>query len=210
MQHMNDYYLIMLAMENYHDSFGNLPPHCSVNKDGQKLFSWRFLIVPYIQSDDLYAKTNTNLPWDSDENLLSRTNTYSCYTRNYHVKPKSTDTFIKVYVGTGTAFETPLSKEDFPDGVANTIFFSDARESICWTKPGDMSYLPDGPLPQLRPEWQAKSVFGDSQLYRVPYYIFAFGDCSVRLADDLRAMITRNGEEAFVEPDWSNQRKGRY
>ena len=53
-------------------------------------------------------------------------------------------------VGKGTAFEGTqgLSLEnDFPDGTANTILVVEAGEAVPWTKPADLAYDPDGPLP---------------------------------------------------------------
>src|SRR5262249_36319169 len=37
----------------------------------------------------------------------------------------------------------------FPDGASNTILLAEAAEAVPWTKPGDLHYEPDLPLPKL-------------------------------------------------------------
>src|SRR5262249_31326264 len=37
----------------------------------------------------------------------------------------------------------------FPDGTSNTILVAEAAEAVPWTKPADLYYEPDMPLPKL-------------------------------------------------------------
>jgi len=67
------------------------------------------------------------------------------------------------FVGPGTAFEPENAglklKDDFPDGLSNTILFVEAQQQVPWSKPADISYGPGISLPPLgqdylqRGEW---------------------------------------------------------
>jgi hypothetical protein len=86
------------------------------------------------------------------------------------------------------------SRTDFPDGTSNTIFIAEAARAVPWTKPEDLPYAPDQPLPPL-----GGLLWGG--------YFVAFGDGSVRRLyrepseATLRALITRNGGDE-PGPDW--------
>jgi len=102
-------------------------------------------------------------------------------------------TFYQVFVGPGTAFE-PLATngklrwESIRDGAANTLAVVEAGSSVPWTKPEDLPFLPDKPLPPLG------GLFKDG-------FNFVFLDGSVhsvaRGVDErlLKGLITRDGGE---------------
>src|SRR5262249_598312 len=52
---------------------------------------------------------------------------------------------VPVFEG-GLTTRMPAS---FPDGTSNTILVAEAGEAIPWSKPGDLRYDPNGPLPKL-------------------------------------------------------------
>ncbi len=99
-------------------------------------------------------------------------------------------TVCHVFVGKGTAFEggegVPL--KDFPDGTSNTILVIEAGQPVPWTRPEELAYDPNRPLPDLRPLFKQGIRVG-------------FVDGSVRWLPSnfeerkLRATITRNGNE---------------
>jgi prepilin-type processing-associated H-X9-DG protein len=61
----------------------------------------------------------------------------------------------QVLVGPGTAFERPdlrldpFRAEGFPRGAAQTILVVEAADPVPWSKPEDLSYAPEGPLPKV-------------------------------------------------------------
>jgi len=59
---------IALAMHNYHDTYGTFPPHAIYSKDGKPLLSWRVMILPYIEQNNLYQQFHLDEPWDSEHN----------------------------------------------------------------------------------------------------------------------------------------------
>ena len=63
-------------------------------------------------------------------------------------------TFYQVFVGPGTPFEVlptngTLRLEDIRDGAANTLTVVEAGAAVPWTKPDDLAFQPDQPLPRL-------------------------------------------------------------
>jgi len=167
--------------------------------DGKPLYSWRVLVLPYIEQDALYKEFYLDEPWDSPHNIALLPRMPSIY-RAPGSKAKKIPpyhTICHVFVGKGAAFEGREGvryPQDFPDGTSSTILVIEAGEPVPWTKPEDLVYDPDGPLPELR------SVFKDG--FRV-----ALADGSSHWVTKetseatLRAAITRNGGES-LGLDW--------
>jgi len=68
MQCFNNLKVIGLALHNYHDKFGTFPPAYTVDQDGTPLHSWRTLLLPYLEEEQLYAQIRLDEPWDSIHN----------------------------------------------------------------------------------------------------------------------------------------------
>jgi hypothetical protein len=47
---------LALAMHNYHDTHGRLPPAVVYGEDGKALLSWRVLLLPFIEEDNLFRQ----------------------------------------------------------------------------------------------------------------------------------------------------------
>jgi hypothetical protein len=190
---------LALAMYSYQDDHGQLPPAVVYGADGEPLYSWRVLLLPYISQEKLYNKFKLNEAWDSPHNyelLYEMPGTYAP-PPGKRSKAPAYHTFCKVFVGKGAAFEGQKGlrlSADFPDGISNTILIAEAGEPVPWTKPQDLPYDPDQPLPDLR------GLFKDS-------FRAGMADGSMRwlkwdLSEaTLRALITRNGDDK-VGPDW--------
>lgn len=59
---------IGLALHNYMDVYGGLPPAYTVAADGKRLHSWRTLILPFADNQALYDKIDLTKPWDDQAN----------------------------------------------------------------------------------------------------------------------------------------------
>jgi hypothetical protein len=188
-----------MAMHNYEREHGRMPPAVVYGADGMPLHSWRVLILPYIGEEELYREFRLDEPWDSPHNirLLPRMpRTYGPPPGKAHLIPAH-HTICHVFVGKGTAFEgregLRLDK-DFPDGLCNTLLIIEAGEPVPWTKPEDLIYEPEGPLPRLDGifRWGFRVGMGDGSRRHVKKEVSE---------QTLRAAITRNGGET-LGMDW--------
>jgi hypothetical protein len=167
-------------------------------EDGRPLYSWRVLILPYIEEDALYKEFRLDEPWDSEHNirLLERMpRSYAApWTRRVKVPPHHT--VYHVLVGPGTPFEEAYGcrmPEDFPDGTSKTLLFVEAGHPVPWTKPEQVPFDPGQPV-RLRglfkDGFRACTADGSYRFVRYDW------DPAV-----LRAVITRNGGEV-PPPGW--------
>jgi len=189
---------VALAIHNYESTHGTLPPAVVYGPDGTPLLSWRVLILPYIEQEELYKQFHLDEPWDSPHNirLLERMpTTYELPGRKKKLIPPH-HTVCHVFVGKGTPFEPgrSLTLKDFPDGTSNTLLVVEAGEPVPWTKPEEITYDPKGPLPELRGYFNRgfRACVADASRRNVLHG---------KTADQLRAVITRNGGEQ-LGPDW--------
>ena len=144
---------LALAMHNYHDTYGNFPPQAICDKNGKPLLSWRVAILPFIEQQNLYKKFRLDEPWDSEHNKKLLQINVKTYTYPLHDDKSIKDhlTFYQGIVGKGTFFEGKkgLRIPDFTDGLSNTIMIVEASKGVPWTKPEDIPYDADKPLPKL-------------------------------------------------------------
>ena len=59
---------ITLAILNYEQEHGTLPPAYICDKQGRPIHSWRVLILPYLGEGMLYSKYKFDEPWDGPSN----------------------------------------------------------------------------------------------------------------------------------------------
>jgi prepilin-type processing-associated H-X9-DG protein len=141
---------LILAMHNYNDAYGHLPPVAVFDKSGKPILSWRVLILPFIEQDMLYKQFHLDEPWDSKHNKELLRQVPPVYAPPG--RPKSTDTYYRAFWGKGAAFEgkKPLRfPGDFPDGLSNTVMIAEAAEAVPWSKPEELEYDPAKPPPKL-------------------------------------------------------------
>ncbi|MEZ6123741.1 MAG: DUF1559 domain-containing protein [Planctomycetaceae bacterium] len=60
---------LALAFHNYHDQYGCFPPAVVVDSQGQAMHSWRILLLPFLEHQELYDRYQFDQPWDSPDNL---------------------------------------------------------------------------------------------------------------------------------------------
>ncbi len=133
---------IGLAMHNYHDINGNLPPAHIADANGKAIHSWRVLILPYMEQDPLYKRYDQSQAWDSPANrqLLSQMPpTYQCPSAGVGGQ----NTSYVVVQGPETIFDgdKPCPMRAITDGTANTIMIVEApHANIPWTEPRDLNF----------------------------------------------------------------------
>lgn len=132
-----------IALHNYHDKHGRLPPAIVRDKDGKPLYSWRVLILPFLEQEPLYQQFRLDEPWDSPHNLpLAKLMPpcFGCPGGKEH-RPKSAITQYVAVVGDETMWppEGSLSFGDIGDGLSNTFLLVEWGDSdIVWSEPRDL------------------------------------------------------------------------
>jgi hypothetical protein len=186
---MNNLKQIGLAMHNYHDTYNTLPPAAIVDKKGKPMLSWRVMILPYIEQDNLYKQFKLDEPWDSDHNkkLIDKMPpTYAIPTKA--AKPGMTH--YRVFVGNGAMFDWVQGSgfNTITDGLSNTWMVVEAEEGVPWTKPDDLEFDPLKELPKM------------GKFFKGGFNV-VMGDGSVRffkkVPDSAKASITKSGGEVI-------------
>jgi hypothetical protein len=193
---VNNLKQIALAMHSYHDVFRGFPPAGLTgvkNRAGKPLLSWRVAILPFLEQEALYRHFDLDLPWDHPVNKKLIDKMPSIFALPGAEAPRG-QTYYQVFVGPDTPFErrpaagqANLRMSDITDGTSNTLMVVEAANPVIWTKPDDLPFGPNVPLPKLG------GHFDDG-------FNAAFCDGAVRFLrrldeKTLRALITRNGGE---------------
>jgi hypothetical protein len=151
------------GMEGYSrfEGKGRMIPQAICDRDGKPLLSWRVAILPYIEQSNLFQAFKLDETWDSPHNiklLASMPHQFESPRKNN----KTGETFYQVFTGPGTAFPNP-AKGEFPlfQDCADKLLVVEAAISVPWTKPEDLAYDPQSPLPPLG------GLFGEGQFFGV-------------------------------------------
>ncbi len=151
---MNNLKQIGLAMHNYHDEHGCFPPAYVPDQDGKPMHSWRVLLLPYLEREDLYQQYNFDEPWNSPQNLALSNRMPEIYRCASDGQSAASQTSYAMIVGPNTISDgpTPTELSDITDGTSNTIMLVEAAGSgINWLEPRDLeadriSYLVNDPV----------------------------------------------------------------
>jgi hypothetical protein len=131
---------LLLAIHNYHDTTNRLPADIT-DKDGKPLLSWRVLLLPYMEQENLHKQFKLDEPWDSANNKKLLAQMPALFRTGFEPKD-TTKTHYQVFAGPGTAFEPgkQLRLTDITDGLSNTIGIVEAGPPVEWTRPADVAY----------------------------------------------------------------------
>jgi hypothetical protein len=188
-----------LAVANYNDTHGHLPPAYQLGPDGRPWHSWRVLILPFIEEDARFKQYRFDEPWDGPNNRKLASpmpTTLGFHTRD---KPTTTANYLAV-VGPETIWPrtTALKLNEIKDGTSNTILIVENDGlGVHWMEPRDLAFS-DMSFELQRPN-------GVSSPYSVA--AVAMADGSVRslnpaiTPNELRAMFTVNGGEHLTDEE---------
>jgi peroxiredoxin len=141
---------IGMALHEYHSEHGHFPPAVLLGPDGKTHYSWRVALLPYLGEQSLFAQYLRDQPWDSPENVKVLERMPDVY-RAPKLPVGTHDTSYFAVTGPKTVFpdNAGISISQIPDGTANVILVVETRRSVPWTKPADIAYDADGPLPEF-------------------------------------------------------------
>jgi RNA polymerase sigma factor (sigma-70 family) len=211
MRSLNNLKQILLAIHQYNDVHGYLPADIR-DKDGKPLLSWRVVILPYLEQEQLFKQFKVDEPWDSEHNLKLLAKMPAVYRVGFEAKD-SGHTYYQAFAGPGTPLHPYAGKYanldpnygvtpgasgppgsggsapggaisgkggaslpgapsgpgggvspalgpggdggervrifDILDGTSNTLGVVEAGPPVPWSKPADLPFDPQKPLPKL-------------------------------------------------------------
>jgi prepilin-type processing-associated H-X9-DG protein len=192
-----------LAMEGYHHDHGHFPAPAMAGRDGTPLLSWRVAILPHLGYRSLYERFHLDEPWDSQHNMALLAEMPPEFACPNGPGQRSGQTGYLVVVGPSTdptSVNTPFGPtrgvdlREITDGTSMTLLVLETNRAVPWTKPDDLIWSPDGPLPELASPHAdgANVVFADGST--------RFLRATIR-AQVLVALLTINGNELALGGD---------
>jgi type II secretory pathway pseudopilin PulG len=170
---------IAIALRNYQNRYGCLPPSCIYDDSGRPMHSWRVLILPFLEPEgkwhtQLYAEYDFNEPWDGPNNrklLAQKPYDYFCVDDpGARQEGMETTSYVAV-VGSKAAWQlnksTTLKEPELQGQIGSTVLLVEMADSgIQWTEPKDLC-LDD--LQAARPH-SALSIHGRHLHKYSPFY----------------------------------------
>ena len=130
---------INLAILNYEATHGTLPPAYSVDQNGKPLHSWRVLVLPYLEEQDIYEQFDLTEPWNSPHNLsISEAYMPDCFCCPESATATTETSYLGV-AGPNAVFASPPRRiSNISDGTSKTIMVVEVENSgVHWTAPKD-------------------------------------------------------------------------
>lgn len=134
---------ISLAMQLYHEEYGSFPPAYTVDSKGNRLHSWRTLLLPMLEQQKLYEKIDLSKPWDDPANSearewsLGREFSFKCPA----TKIPETHTLYQAVISPAGLFDEsePRSFADVTDNHGKTLAVIEVPEdqAVHWMSPID-------------------------------------------------------------------------
>ena len=190
----NNLKTIALALHNYHDVYAAFPPAYTVDENGQRLHSWRTLILPWLEHSDRHQKIDLSKPWNHPSNAEAFKTTPDFYRCPSFELPADSTTYLAV-VGENACFHPtkPRAISEITDGTSNTLMVIEVpvKQAVPWMSPQDAD------------EQMLLMISQRDELAHTGGVQAALADGSVRFLsatmnpETRRAVISINGEEVI-------------
>jgi hypothetical protein len=127
-----------MALHRYHEKHGAFPPLYTVDDEGKPLHSWRVLILPHMEQQELYKQIRLDEPWDSEYNRQfhdQMPHNYQCSSN-----PKKGCCYSAIAGGCFTPAKEPgcvlgLKLDDVTDNKSDILMTIEIKEPFCWMNP---------------------------------------------------------------------------
>jgi hypothetical protein len=190
---------IAIALHNYHDVFGELPPAYECDPSGKPMHSWRVLITPFIEQTPFYQGYNFAEPWNGPNNSKQSPAAPSVFRSPFDDGPPGATSYVAI-VGPGTVWPDAKSRKftEVTDGMSNTIMVIELLNTdIHWMEPRDLR------VEDLEKVWRdPKHKPPLTSDYDTGYAFVAYADGSVDWLDRdaalkcLQALVSAAGGES--------------
>ncbi len=150
------------AIKDYQETFGTFPKDIC-DKKGNPLLSWRVLLLPFLESQNLSMQFHRNEPWDSPHNrklIDYMPNRFRCPSSAWAIgsgsatviKEEWKTPYLMVRRKSNKLLSDRLpSWNEVRENASTTIILieADKDHSVIWTKPDDWHYDPAAPFQGL-------------------------------------------------------------
>jgi hypothetical protein len=184
-----------LAVANYYDNNGSLPPAYIADESGKPMHSWRVLLLPYMEQSELYEAYDFSEPWDGPNNRKLFQRRPRAYAFPNAEKGGSVTNYLAV-IGPQTAWpgaEPAVHKEIYANSGSTILVVENHGSGIHWTEPRDLQF--DTMNMSLRDE----APDGVSSPYKLVGVVTINGGLNTLdpdlSPDELRAMLTLNSQQ---------------
>ncbi|RCS54151.1 DUF1559 domain-containing protein [Bremerella cremea] len=153
---VNNMKQIILAMHNYHETYGHMPAN-SYDKEGKPLLSWRVHLLPFVEQAALYDQFHLDEPWDSEHNRKLAEmipDPYLSPSSKNELGPQAKTRYLKpLGEGFPASAKKNLRFQDLTDGASNTIAIVEVppSDAVLWTRPDDFHPNMDSLLESFTP-----------------------------------------------------------
>lgn len=134
---------IGLALHNYHDVYGSLPPAITYGPDGKPWHSWRTLILPYIEEQELYERYRFDEPWNGPHNrrLAEEVGSLPFFHCDADEHAATGETSYVAVTGDGTLWPRDGVGRIDTDEHSRTILVAEVSDSgVHWMEPRDLPF----------------------------------------------------------------------
>ena len=195
---LNNLRQLGLSLHNYAQANGTFPPAYTTDGKGKPLLSWRVLVLPYLEQNELFQQFHLDEPWDSAHNkkLIARMPAVF-KSPGSRVSGQGKTNYLTVR-GEDTIFpgEQKVTFGQVRHGLSYTIMTVEASDekAVPWTKPDDFHYDEKKPVAGLVGLRRGGFLagFADGSVHRIKL--------SVKSAT-LIALFTRDSDEPIDDDD---------
>ena len=196
---LNNLKIVGLAVHNYCSMYEDRLPTAIVDDQKKPLLSIRVQLLPYMEEDGLYRMLDKKQAWDAAPNkpLLTPRPRFLADPQNPGLTPDATP--YRFFVGPNTIWSEPgqqtrYSIANLPDGTSNTILCVGATDGVPWSKPEELTYVPNQTIAKLGPPGKN-------------FIIVAMCDGSVRfvsksISDQTFRNAVNPADGNLLGPDW--------
>jgi hypothetical protein len=193
---------VSLAILNYESAYKRLPPPEVTNSQGEKVWSWRVALLPFVEEVGLYQSIDfmDMQPWNSPKNKFMQGESPRVFQSLRANHPRGSQACnVFVISAPQPAKVVPAFVEgeqarigDFEDGLANTIVaIMLVKHSTEWANPANLTI--DEAYKYIQQEDKiVLAAFADGSIHPLPVTI----DRAT-----FEAMVTRNGGEVVRLPE---------
>ena len=132
---------IAMAMMQYETMHGSFPPAYLADKDGKPMHSWRVLLLPYLDRQDLFRQYRFDEPWDGPNNRKLADKMPSIFRCPSDPDRTPSTTSYMVVAGPHTMFpaKRAISTASIRDGSSNTAMVVETvGMDVNWMEPKDL------------------------------------------------------------------------